>query len=96
MVPSSSIGIIANGERLACGAFSFGKTVRFGNFEFIAGYFSGLSLSPRRGNEGVIFVGSTHSGVSTPQRAMIEDSTEEFLTESSGEGSFGHPSPQTV
>jgi hypothetical protein len=92
MVPSSSIGIIANGERLACGAFSLGKPVRFGNCEFIASYFSGLSLSLRTGNEGAIFVGSTHSGMSTPQQGTIEDSTEEFLTESSGEGSFGHPS----
>jgi hypothetical protein len=25
---------------------------------------------------------------------MIEDSTEEFLTECSGEGCFGHPSPR--
>jgi hypothetical protein len=38
------------------------EPVRLGNFEFITDYFGGLSLSPRRGNEGAIFVGLTHSG----------------------------------
>jgi hypothetical protein len=65
MVPSSSIAITAGGERLACGGFSFGEPIHLGNFEFIANYFSGLSLPPRRGNEGTVFVVSTHSVVST-------------------------------
>jgi hypothetical protein len=38
-------------------------------------------------------MGSTHSGAPTPWRAMVEDSAEEFLTASSGEGSFSLPSP---
>jgi hypothetical protein len=66
MVPSSSIAITAVGEHLACGGFSLGEPVRLGNIEFIADYFDSLSLSPRRGNESVVFVGSTHSGASTP------------------------------
>jgi hypothetical protein len=94
MVPPSSIAVAADGERLACGGFSLGKTVHLGNFEFIADYFGGLSVSPRRGNKGVTFVGLTHYGASTPQHATIEDSTEEFLIASSGEGSFSHPSPR--
>jgi hypothetical protein len=94
MVPSSSIAIIVDDECLACGGFTLSEPVRLGNLDFIVDYFSGLSLSPRRGNEGAIFMGSTRSGVSTPQWATIEDSTEEFLTTSSGEGSFGHPSPR--
>jgi hypothetical protein len=61
------------------------KPVRLRNFEFIADYFDGLILSPRRGNEGVVFVGSTRNEASTPQWATIVDSTE-FLTASSGEG----------
>jgi hypothetical protein len=89
VVPSSSIIIATDGECLACGGFSLGKPVRLGNFEFIANYFGSLSLSPRRGNGGAVIVGSTHSRASTPQRAMIKDSPEEFLTASSGEGSFG-------
>jgi hypothetical protein len=91
MVPSSSIAITADGEHLACGGFSLSEPVRFGNFEFIADYFGGPSLSPRRGNEGAVVAGSTHSEASTLQRATIEDSIEEFLTVLSGEGSFGHP-----
>jgi hypothetical protein len=39
-------------------------------------------------------MGSTRGGAPSPQRAMIEDSVEEFLTASSGEGSFGFPSPK--
>jgi hypothetical protein len=91
MVPSSSI---TDGECLTCGGFSLDKPIHLGNFKFIADYFGGLSLSPWRGNDDTIFVGSTHSGASTPQRATMEDSTEEFLTASSRKGSLDHPSPR--
>jgi hypothetical protein len=83
MVPSSAIAITTDGERLTCGGFSLDETVCLRNFEFIIDYFSSLILSPRRGDEGVAFMGSTHSGVSNPRWAMIEDSTEEFLMASS-------------
>jgi hypothetical protein len=94
MVPSSLITIIADDERLACGGLSLDEPIFLGNMEFIIDYFSGSSLSPRRGNEGVIFVGSTHSGTSTPQWLVVKDSTEHFLTVSSGQGSFDNPSPR--
>jgi hypothetical protein len=94
MVPSSTIAITASGEHLTCGGFSFGETVHLRNFEFIADYFSGLSLSPGMGDEGAAFMGSTRSGASTSWWAMIEDSAEEFLTASSGEGCFSLPSPR--
>jgi hypothetical protein len=94
MVPSSSIAVAADGEYLMCGGFSLGETVRLGNFEFIADYFGGLSLSPRRGDIDVSFMGPTRSGASTPRRTMIGDFAEEFLTMPSGEGSFGLPSPR--
>jgi hypothetical protein len=94
MVPSSSITIAANDERLTCGGFSRGEPVYLGIFELIIDYFSSLSLYPRRGNDGAVFVGSTRSGACTPQRAMIEDSPEEFLTASSRKGSFSHLSPR--
>jgi hypothetical protein len=91
---SSSIAITADDEHLASGGFSLGEPGHIRNFEFITDYFDGLSLSPRSSNEGTIFVGSTRSRASTPQRAMVEDSTEEFLIASSGQGSLGHPSPR--
>jgi hypothetical protein len=94
MVPSSSIPITADGERLACGGFSLDEPIHLGNIEFITDYFNGLSLSPRRGNKDAIFVGLTRSGASTPQWTMIEDSTKKFLTALSGEESFSHPSPR--
>jgi hypothetical protein len=94
MILSSSIAIIADGERLVYGGFSLSETVHLGNYAFIADYFGGLSLSPRRGDKAAAFVGSTHSGASTPRRATIEDSTKEFLTMSSGEGSFSLHSPR--
>jgi hypothetical protein len=96
MVPSSSIAITTDGERLVYGGFSPGEPDCLGDFVIIADYFGGLTLSPRRGNKGAIFVGSTRSWVSTPQRAMIEDSTKELLTASSREGSFGHSSPRRL
>jgi hypothetical protein len=92
MVPSFAIVVVADGERLACCGFSLSKTICLGNFEFIVDYLGGLSLSPRRGNIDATFMGSTHSGAPTPRWAMIEDSVEEFLMVSSGEGSFYLPS----
>jgi hypothetical protein len=82
-----------DGECLTCSEFSLGETVHHGNFEFIIDYFGDLSLSPRRGNTGATFMGSTHNGEPTPLWAVIEDSTEEFLTVPSREGSFAPPLP---
>jgi hypothetical protein len=42
MVPSSTITVVADGERPMCGGFSLGKTVHLVSFEFIADYFNGL------------------------------------------------------
>jgi hypothetical protein len=67
MVPSSAITVPGDGEHLACGGFSLGKTVHLGSFEFIANYFGSLSLSPRRGNSGAAFMGSTRSGAPSPR-----------------------------
>jgi hypothetical protein len=67
MVPSSSIIITADGEHLTCGGFSLDEIVSLGNFKFITDHFGGLSLSPRRGDEGAAFMGSTHGGASTPR-----------------------------
>jgi hypothetical protein len=61
MVPSSTIIVTADGERLTCGGFSFSETIRLGNFEFIADYFGGLSLSPR---------GATQASLSWAQLAV--------------------------
>jgi hypothetical protein len=94
MVPSSAIAVAADDERLTCGGFSLDEIVHLGNLEFIVDYFDGLSLSPRRGDTGTTFMGSTRSGAPTLRQAMIEDSAKEFLTASSGEGSFSLPSPR--
>jgi hypothetical protein len=94
IVSSSVITITTDGERLTCGGFSLGETVRLGSFEFIADYFGGLSLSLRRGDSGTTFMGSTHSETPTLRWPMIEDSTEEFLMVSNGEGGFGLNSPR--
>jgi hypothetical protein len=94
IVPSSSIAIAVDSERLTCGGFSLSEPIHLGNFEFIVNYFTGLRCSPRRSNEGAAFVGSTRSEASITQWATIEDSTKEFLTTLSGKGSFSHPSPK--
>jgi hypothetical protein len=90
MVPSSMITITTDGECLTCGGFSLNETVHLGSFEFNAYYFSGPSLSPRRGDA---FMGSTHSGTPSPWWAMIKDFTKEFLMASSGEGAPPSPLP---
>jgi hypothetical protein len=92
MVPSSMLIVTADGEHLTCGGFSLGETVLLGSFEFIADYFGGLGLSPRRNNSYTTFMGSTHCGSPSPRWAMMEDSTEEFHMMSSGDGGFGLPS----
>jgi hypothetical protein len=95
MVSLSSITITADGERLMCGGFSLSKTIRLGNFEFIANYFGSLSIYHKRGDSGTTFMGSTHSGDSSPWWVMIEDSYMELHTSSSGDEGFRLPSPMT-
>jgi hypothetical protein len=71
MVPSSMLTVAADGERLMCGSFSLGENVHLGSFQFISDYFDGLSLSPRRGDSGAVFMGSTHRGTPSPWWAII-------------------------
>jgi hypothetical protein len=59
MVPSSVITVTADDECLTCGGFYLGKTVHLGSFEFIADYFSNLSLYPMRGDSSAAYMGST-------------------------------------
>jgi hypothetical protein len=68
MVPSSVITVTADGECLMCGGFSLSETVCLRNFDFIIDYFSGLSLSPRRGDSGTTFI-ATDTGYRTPPRS---------------------------
>jgi hypothetical protein len=88
---NGAITVAAAGACLTCGGFSLGETVHLGSFEFIANYFGGLSLSPRRGDSGTAFMGSTCNGTPSPWWAMIEDSAEEFLTTLSEEGGLWPP-----
>jgi hypothetical protein len=88
------ITVTADGECLTCYGFSLGESDHLGNFEFIANYFNNLSISPQRGNSSTAFMGSTRSGASTPWRAMIVDSAEEFLMTSGGERCSSLPSPR--
>jgi hypothetical protein len=67
MVPSSTLAITTDGEHLMCDDFSLGETVHIGSFEFIADYFGGLSLSPRRSDLGASFMGSTRSRSPSPR-----------------------------
>jgi hypothetical protein len=98
--PRELLGVTSTRPRVAgvlqpCSCrFSLSETVHLGNFEFIADYFDGLSLSPRRGDSGIAFMGPTHTGASFPRQAMIEDSSEEFLMTSSRDGGFGLPCPR--
>jgi hypothetical protein len=66
MLSSFAITVTNDSERLTCDGFSLGKIIRLRIFEFITDYFGGLSLSPRRGDAGATFMGSTCSRTSTP------------------------------
>jgi hypothetical protein len=92
MVSSSTLIVVADGERLSCGGFSLDEIVCFGSLDFIADYFGGLSLSPRRDGSDTTFMGSTHNRSPSPLRAMIGDSTEEFHMALGREGGSGLPS----
>jgi hypothetical protein len=92
MVPSFAPTIADDSECLSCGGFSLDETVHFGSLEFITDCFGGLSLSPRGDGSDAAFMGSTHSRPRSPLRAMIRDSTEEFHTDSAGEGGSNLPS----
>jgi hypothetical protein len=91
MVPSSALTVAADGDPLMCGGFSLSEPICLGRFKFIADYFGGSSLSPRRGDSDPAFMGKTHNGTLSTRWAMIEDSTEEFLMVSSGRGASASP-----
>jgi hypothetical protein len=94
MVPSYAITIAVSSDRLIYNGFSLGETIRLRSFEFIVDYFSGVNLSPSRGDSGVALMGSSRNGMPSPRYAMMDDSTEEFLTAQNGEGGSGLPSPR--
>jgi hypothetical protein len=91
MVPSSVLAVSTDYERLACGGFSYSKTIHFGSPEFITDRFGGLSLSPMGSDSDAAIMGSIRSGQPPPQRAMIGDSAEEFHMVSSGEEGSSPP-----
>jgi hypothetical protein len=62
----SGFTVAIDSEHMMCGGFSLDETICLGCFEFITDYFGGLSLSPRRGNSGTTFMGSTLSGTLSP------------------------------
>jgi hypothetical protein len=90
MVHSSTLVITADGKHLTCIGFSLGKTVHFGSLEFITDCFGSLSLSPKGNDPVAIFVGT--ACIELPSlRTILEDSTDEFYTTSSREGSSDFP-----
>jgi hypothetical protein len=58
MVHSSALAISVDNERLTCIGFFLG-TIRLESFEFIADYFSSLSLSPTRNDAQLLWAQPT-------------------------------------
>jgi hypothetical protein len=59
MVHSSALAISIDDERLTCVGFSLGETIHLESFEFIANYFSSLSLSPTRNDAQLLWAQPT-------------------------------------
>jgi hypothetical protein len=93
MVHTSTLAVITDGKCLTYGGLSLGETVCFRSLKFIADYFGSLSLSPKGNDSGTVFVGMIHVG-SPSLQTILENSTNEFYTTSSGEGSSGFPISQ--
>jgi hypothetical protein len=91
MVPTSVLTVTADSERLSCGGFSLGETIRFGSLEFITDCFSGLSLSPMGDSSDAVTMGSTHSGPPSPRWTMIGDPIEGSSMASDGGGRIDLP-----
>jgi hypothetical protein len=90
MVHSSTLIIATDDERLTCGGFSLGETIRFGNLEFITNRFDNLSLSPKGSDSRFIFVGMAQ--IRSPSlHAILEESVGEDDSTSSEGGSSSFP-----
>jgi hypothetical protein len=87
---SSTLVVTTDGEHLTSGGFSLSKIVHFGSLEFITDCFGSLSLSPKGNDSGVIFGEMARSG-SPSLCTILDDSTDELYTTSSGEGGSGLP-----
>jgi hypothetical protein len=62
--------VSTEGELLTCGGFSLGETIHFGSLEFIADYFTHLSLPSKGSDSGAVFMGTTRSGPTVAGDAM--------------------------
>jgi hypothetical protein len=90
MVHSSTLVVTANGKHQTDGGFTFSETIHFGSLEFIANHFGSLSISNEGNDSGIVFMGMAHSG-SSSLHTILEESTNESDTASSGGGSSDFP-----
>jgi hypothetical protein len=92
MVHSPKLTIIVNGKhQTSVGFITDGKhQIFFGGLEFITYHFSRLSFSPDGNDSGTVFVGVVHNGLPSLQ-TILEESTDEGDTASSGVGSSDFP-----
>jgi hypothetical protein len=87
---SPKLTIVANGEHQTGDGFALAETIRFGRLEFITVCFGDMSLSPKGNDSDIIFVGMVHSR-SLSMHTILEESTNEGDTASSGGGSSSFP-----
>jgi hypothetical protein len=91
MVPSSALTVTTSGERLLCGGFSIGETIRFRSLEFIADRFDRLSLSHMGNGLDAVVMDSAHGGPPSPQQTMMGDSIKGSPVASDEEGRINLP-----
>jgi hypothetical protein len=90
IVHSPKLVITADDKHVIGVSFTLGETIHFWSLEFIIDRFSSLGHSAEGHDSGAVFVGVSHSR-SPLLHTILEDSTGEGDTTSSGEGSFGLP-----
>jgi hypothetical protein len=84
------LAIVTDENLQTGGRFALGKTICFGNLEFIANHFRNMSLPPDGNDSGIIFMGMVHSG-SLSLRTILDESIDEDDTASSGRGKLWLP-----
>jgi hypothetical protein len=95
MIVSLKLSFVAIDNNPTGIGLALGETIHFGSLEFTADRLSRLSLSPKEGDLGFIFVEMVHSGLPS-LHTTLKDSCNEGGTTSGAGGELRIPRPLRV